>query len=258
MPEPVPFTPLGKLAAALNDPASKDIDDARALAEGLDPYLDQISSPASRECDALEHATRAENWSAREEQGETSLPLTQTMLSGNLEGQFLKTLLSFGNAQRVLEIGLFTGYGALAMAEALPEDGELLALEIDQYAADFARSHFDQSEHGRKIEIMVGPAASSLAKLADQSACFDFIFIDADKPGYIDYYDTVLERDLLAPHGLICVDNTLLGGEAYLDDNRSENGEAIALFNEHVAQDDRTVQVMLPLRDGVTLIRRAG
>ncbi len=254
-----PFTPLGKIAEALSD----DSDDrdalgrARALAVGLDPYTDAMTSVPSEVLAQLEQATRSEDWRSRYHSDETSLPLQENMLSGNLEGQFLATLIAFGGARRVLEIGLFTGYSALAMAEALPDDGRLTALEIDPYAADFARSHFDKSPHGEKIDIIVAPAGESLKKLAQDGCEFDLVFIDADKPGYADYYDALLDNGLLATNGLICVDNTLLSGEAYCDSGRSENGEAIARFNRKVVEDHRTVQVLLPVRDGVTLIRRA-
>ena len=264
-----PFTPLGKIAAALTEAAEQAdgdigrLEEARALALGLDPYIEAMTSPPSAALDLLEQETRSEDWQSRYSSDETSLPLQQTMLSGNLEGQFLATLIAFGSVRRVLEIGLFTGYGALAMAQALPEGGTLTALEIDDYAARFARRHFDRTEHGDKIEIIVAPAQQSLSRLADEGRDFDFVFIDADKPGYADYYETLLSRRLLAPGGLICIDNTLLGGEAYLpaggdSSARSENGEAIAAFNRMVADDPRTVQVLLPIRDGVTLVRRAG
>lgn len=258
MPAAPPITPIGKIAAALMAGDDDALGEARKLAAGLDPYIEEMSSPPSEALSALERATRSEDWAGRSASGDTALPLTQVMLSGHLEGQFLAMLIGFSGARRVLEIGMFTGYGALAMAEALPADGMLVALEIDDFAADFAQGHFDGSPHGRKIEILRGPAIDGLATLASRDAQFDLVFIDADKPGYIAYYDTLLEHDLLAPGGMICVDNTLLGGEAYADAaERSANGEAIAAFNAHVANDDRTRQVLLPLRDGVTLIRRA-
>lgn len=264
-----PFTPLGKIAAALSSRDDRKLvddsalDRAVALATGLDPYIESMTSAPSPALAQLEAATRAEDWQARHASADTALPLQQSMLSGNLEGQFLAALVAFGGTRRVLEIGLFTGYGALAMAEALPADGRLVALEIDEYAARFARKHFDASPHGAKIEIRVAPAQDSLSELADEGAQFDFVFIDADKPGYARYYETLLDRDMIAENGLIAIDNTLLGGEAYVEraqdeGGRSENGAAIAAFNRKVADDPRTVQVLLPIRDGVTLVRRAG
>jgi caffeoyl-CoA O-methyltransferase len=148
--------------------------------------------------------------------------------------------------QRVLEIGTFSGHSALAMAAALPEGGRIDACELDPERAAFAQRWFDRSPHGSKITLHVGPAGETIEKLDGE---FDFVFIDADKPGYVDYYEAVLPR--LAERGLIVADNTLAGGDVV-------DGEPpIARFNEHVAADPRTVQALLSVRDGMTLIRRA-
>jgi caffeoyl-CoA O-methyltransferase len=160
-------------------------------------------------------------------------------------------------AKKVLEVGMFTGYSALAMAEALPLDGELVACEIDPYTAEFAQAAFRESPHGAKIRTEVGTALETLQKLADARESFDFVFIDADKREYVKYFQILLEKDLLVPGGFICVDNTLLQGQAYLPAiHRTPNGEAIAQFNRVVAADSRVEQVLLPLRDGLTIIRR--
>jgi caffeoyl-CoA O-methyltransferase len=151
---------------------------------------------------------------------------------------------------------MFTGYSALAMAEALPDDGEVVACEVDAFVADFARDCFAASPHGDKIAVRVGPASDTLDALIAAGETFDLVFVDADKAGYAAYVDTVLEGGLLAPHGAIVVDNTLMQGEPYLPGERTVNGEAIASFNRTVADDPRVEQVLLPLRDGLTLIRR--
>jgi caffeoyl-CoA O-methyltransferase len=132
------------------------------------------------------------------------------------------------------------------MAAALPDGGRIDACEIDPERAAFAQSWFDRSPHGSRITLHVGPAAETIASLG---GAFDFVFIDADKPGYVDYYEAVLPR--LAEHGLIVADNTLASGEVV------DGSPAIARFNEHVAADPRTIQVLLSVRDGMTLIRRA-
>jgi caffeoyl-CoA O-methyltransferase len=154
----------------------------------------------------------------------------------------------------VLEIGMFTGYSALAMAEALPPDGRLVACELDPFAADLARECFRASPAGERIDVRVGPAAETLAALAGQR--FDLVFLDADKAGYPGYLDTVLSTDLLADGGTICVDTTLMQGQPWTG-SRTANGEAIAAFNRTVAEDPRVEQVLVPLRDGITVIRRA-
>lgn len=172
------------------------------------------------------------------------------MLSGHVEGQTLKLLVYMTRARRILDIGMFTGYSALAMAEALPEDGRLIACEVDRYAADLAQSLFKASPHGSKIEVKLGAALDTINQLAVVSEPFDLVFIDADKREYIAYFRTVLDQNLLAPHGIICVDNTLLQGQPYLPpEERSANGQAIAEFNQAVVEDPRVEQVLLPVRE---------
>ncbi|ACC83904.1 O-methyltransferase [Nostoc punctiforme] len=227
------------------------------LAAGLDPYLDDCTTPESTALTALAQKTSIEDWSKRFSDGETVRQLEQEMLSGHLEGQTLKMFVHITKAKSILEVGMFTGYSALAMAEALPDDGRLIACEVDSYVAEFAQTCFQESPHGRKIVVEVAPALETLHKLVAKKESFDLIFIDADKKEYIEYFQIILDSHLLAPDGLICVDNTLLQGQVYLpSEQRTANGEAIAQFNRIVAADPRVEQVLLPIRDGITLIRR--
>lgn len=264
-----PVTPLGilvqhlemavRLAQQQGVPESLKVSlaESLALAAGLDPYLEQCTTPESPALAALAQKTRAEDWGKRFQDREMVRQLEREMLSGHIEGQTLKLFVYMTGARRILEVGMFTGYSALAMAEALPESGSLLACEVDPYVADFARACFQESPHGHKIKVEVAPALQTLRQLADAGQCFDLVFIDADKQEYGDYFHLLLERDLLAPHGFICVDNTLLQGQPYLPpEQRSANGEAIARFNRLVGADPRVEQVLLPLRDGLTIIRR--
>ena len=171
---------------------------------------------------------------------------SEQMLTGPVAGRFLEQLIWFGKPQRVLEIGTFTGHSALSMAAALPDGGRIDACELDPERAAFAQSYFDRSPYGSRITLHVGPALETVNRL---EGAFDFVFIDADKDGYVDYYEAVLPR--LSERGLIAADNTLWSG-GVLD------GEGpIVRFNEHVAADPRSVQVILSVRDGITLIRRA-
>ena len=170
---------------------------------------------------------------------------SQQMLTGPVAGRLLELLVWSGQPRRVVEIGTFSGHSALAMAAALPEGGRIDACEIDPERAAFAQRYFDRSPHGSKITLHVGPALETLETLDGE---FDFVFIDADKEGYVDYYEAVLPR--LAERGLIVADNTLWSGRVV------DEPSAIATFNEHVAADPRSVQVLLSVRDGMTLIRR--
>jgi caffeoyl-CoA O-methyltransferase len=224
------------------------------LAGGLDPYLDRWSTPESSELALLAARTRAEDWRQQRHSGTVSLE--QEMLSGHVEGQLLKMLVHATRARRVLDIGMFTGYSALAMAEALPRHGEVIACEIDPGVAGLARGYFDETAHGHQIDIRIGPATCTLQVLAAGGEMFDLIFIDADKAGYWAYLDEILDADLLAPHGLICVDNTLMQGQPWSSTRSTDNGRAIAEFNARVAADHRVEQVIIPLRDGLTLIRQ--
>jgi caffeoyl-CoA O-methyltransferase len=178
---------------------------------------------------------------------ETARELGSTqMLTGPVAGRFLESLVWAAQPKRVVEIGTFSGHSALSMAAALPDDGRIDACEIDAERAAFAQRYFDRSPHGSKITLHVGPALETLAQLEGE---FDLVFIDADKDGYVDYYEAVLPR--LAERGLIVADNTLWSGRVL------EGTTPISRFNEHVAADPRSVQVLMSVRDGMTLIRRA-
>jgi caffeoyl-CoA O-methyltransferase len=171
------------------------------------------------------------------------------MLCGQVEGQFLQMLVATAGAQRVLEIGTFTGFSALMMAGGLPDDGELTTLELSAEHAEFARRYFARSEDGRKIRLIEGPALDSLKTLAGP---FDFAFIDADKTSYPAYYKAAVP--LLSPGGLIAVDNALFWGQVL--DPKDDSARATAELNDIVTADDRVENVMLTVRDGVMLIRK--
>ena len=264
-----PVTPLGILvqqmeeileaaqAESVSGEFKASLDRAFNLAAGLDPYLEDCTTSESAALANLSDRTQKEDWSKRFDDGDTVKALEQEMLSGHLEGQLLKMLVYISKSKQVLEIGVFTGYSALAIAEALPDDGCLIACEVDEYAAQFAQECFDVSEHGKKIELKVAPAIETMQQLVDAGKSFDLVFIDADKGGYIDYLNLLLDTNLLAADGFVCVDNTLMQGQPYLaESQRTENGKAIARFNRFVAEDLRVEQVMIPIRDGLTLIKR--
>jgi caffeoyl-CoA O-methyltransferase len=237
------------------DPAlNRELRELAELANGLDPYLSRWTTPESADLTRLARHTEAEDWN-RHATDRTAGYLEQEMLSGHVEGQTLKMLVYATRATRVLEIGMFTGYSALAMAEALPEGGQVIACEIDAGVAAFAERCFRESASGRKITVKVGPAERTLGELAGAGQRFGLVFIDADKAGYLGYLTTMLDAGLLEPHGLICVDNTLMQGQPWMPGEPTANGAAIAGFNQAVAADPRVEQVIIPLRDGLTLIR---
>ena len=163
------------------------------------------------------------------------------MLTGPVEGRLLETLVWVAQPKLIVELGTYSGYSAQFMAAALPEDGRLITCELDPDRAQFARERFRDP----RIEIRVGPALDTLATI---DGPIDLAFIDADKGGYPGYYDAVVPK--LSARGLIVADNTLHGGGAL-------EGDGMHDFNEHVMADPRTACVLLPVRDGVTLIRRA-
>ena len=171
---------------------------------------------------------------------------SEAMLTGPVAGRFLELLVWAASPHRVLEIGTFSGHSALAMAAALPEGGRIDTCELDPERAATAQRYFDRSPHGSRITLHLGPALETVERLDGD---FDLVFIDADKEGYVDYYEAVLPR--LAERGLIVADNTLWSGRVL------EGEGPIVRFNDHVAADPRTVQVILSVRDGMTLIRRA-
>ena len=174
------------------------------------------------------------------------------MLTGTIEGRFLEFLVYATGARRVLELGTYSGYSAISMAAALPAEGRIDTCEVDEQHADVARRYIEEAGLSDRITIHLGPALETIARLEGE---FDFVFIDADKENYVNYYEAVLPR--LTERGLIAADNTLWSGRVLDESDASEATLAIRAFNEHVRSDDRVVSVMLTVRDGVTLIRPA-
>lgn len=203
----------------------------------IEEYAESHTTPDGELFERLAEETRAK----------TNAP---QMMVGRIEGRFLATLVALSGARRILEFGTFTGYSSISMASALPPDGKVITLDVDPEATAIARRYMDESGHGDKIEIRLGPALESLQDVAGP---FDLVFIDADKPNYVNYYEASLP--LLAGDGLLIADNVLWSGRVVEDDS-DESTRAINEFNEHVAADDRVVSVMLTVRDGMTLVRK--
>jgi caffeoyl-CoA O-methyltransferase len=176
------------------------------------------------------------------------------MLTGEIEGRLLEFLVFLAQPQLVLEIGTYSGYSALSMAQALPAGGRIITCELDPERVAFAGRHVEQAGHGDGIEIRQGPALETIAGL---DGPFDLVFIDADKEGYHGYYEAVLPK--LSERGLIVVDNVLWSGRVAQpqSDEDTASTRALRAFNDHVAADERVVNVMLSVRDGVMLVRWA-
>ena len=175
------------------------------------------------------------------------------MLVGPLEGAFLKMMTQLVAAKRVLEIGMFTGYSALCFAEALPADGTVITCEINEKSAALARRYFAQAPIGSKITIRMGPALDTMRMFAGP---FDLIFIDADKINYLNYYRRSL--DLLAPNGVILIDNVLWSGDVLKQPPPDESTAAIQELNRVVSADPHVTSVLVTIRDGILVVRRTG
>jgi caffeoyl-CoA O-methyltransferase len=210
------------------------------VSEEIDRYTEEHTTPPTELLAALAEETRA------------SLRLPQ-MLTGTVEGRLLEMLVWVSSARRVLELGTYSGYSSLSMAPALPEGGRIDTCEISEEHAAVARRYIAESPYADRITVHVGPALETIERLDGK---FDFVFIDADKENYVNYYEAVLPR--LAERGLIAADNTLWSGRVLDESDDSEGTRAIKAFNEHVRSDPRVASVMLSVRDGVTLIRPLG
>ena len=173
------------------------------------------------------------------------------MLSGHVQGKILETISCLLQPKKILEIGTFTGYSALCLAKGLQKDGQLHTIELREEDAKTAKDFFSKSLHNKKIVLHVGYALDIIPTLHEQ---WDIVFIDADKTGYIDYYELTLPH--VKQNGLIVADNVLFHGEVLEESIKGKNAKAIHAFNAHLANDKRVEQVMLTVRDGLMMIRK--
>jgi caffeoyl-CoA O-methyltransferase len=173
------------------------------------------------------------------------------MLTGTVEGRFLQQLVFALQARRVLELGTYSGYSSLSMAAGLAEGGHIDTCEVEPKHAEVAQRYIDRSPYGDRITIHLGPALETIERLGGE---WDFVFIDADKINYANYYEALLPR--LKPTGLMALDNTLWSGRVLDDSDDTESTRAIRELNDSIAADDRVIAVQLSVRDGVTLVRR--
>jgi caffeoyl-CoA O-methyltransferase len=175
------------------------------------------------------------------------------MQIGPDQGTFMTVLARLIGASRAVEVGTFTGYSAICVARGLSEGGQLLCCDISEEWTSVARRYFKRAGLEDRIELRLGPAAESLRELPDGTV-FDFAFIDADKPGYVEYWDLIVP--MIRPNGVILVDNTLSHGRVTDPAITDDNVEGIRRFNDHAGADDRVELVLLPIGDGLTLARK--
>ena len=199
---------------------------------------------------AAEHSTRDPDFFRRLEEETRANTSAPQMMVGPLEGQFLGWLVRLSGAERILEIGTFTGYSSISMALAMRDGGRITSLDVNEETTAVARRYAEEAGVADRIDYRVGPALEQLDEL---DGPWDLAFIDADKPNYVSYYEAVLPN--LADDGFIVADNVLWSGRVVEDDGE-DNTRAIKDFNDHVASDERVEQLMLTVRDGMTLIRR--
>jgi caffeoyl-CoA O-methyltransferase len=207
--------------------------------EVVEQYAEQHSAPEEELFQRLAAETREKS----------SAP---QMMVGLLEGRFLATLVRLSRARRVLELGTFTGYSSISMAQALLPDGRLITCDVNEETTAIARRYAEDAGVVDRIDYRLGPALDTIAGLDGE---FDLIFIDADKDNYVNYYEATLP--LLAATGLMVVDNTLWSGRVADPSENDDSVRAIRALNERVREDPRVENVLLTVRDGMNLVWRA-
>lgn len=208
------------------------------VSEAINTYCAAHSTGPSSLCDELEQYTRANVAHAN-------------MVSGTQVASLLGFLIRMNGVKRVLEVGTYTGYSALAMAENLPDEGELVTLDVNPETNALAKSYWAKSPHGRKIRSYVKPALETIAELKGE---FDLVFIDADKPNYLNYLKAVLPK--LSSKGVVVADNTLWSGRILDGGDQTTETNAIRAFNDFVKNSPDLQSTLLPVRDGLHLVRR--
>ena len=200
--------------------------------------------------DYLARHSRQDEVLARVERETREMPRSQ-MLTPPDEAALLTMLARLTGARRALEVGTFTGYGAISIARGLADGGSLICLELEEQFASIARANLDDAGVSDRVEIIVGPAADSIRAMPEEPT-FDYVFIDADKTGYPAYYELILPR--LLPGGLLLIDNVLFRGSVLEPD--TDSSRAIAELNDRVTADERVDSVMVLVADGLTLVRK--
>lgn len=209
-----------------------------SLTTPLDDYIAAHSSPEGDYLYRLFRATHVEI-------------LAPQMASGHIQGRLLKFIVKMIRPKRILEIGTFTGYSALCMAEGLDEGSKIMTFEVEDELEDFTRRWIEGSEHASKVEFIIGDALDIVPGMGER---FDMVFMDGNKREYIKYYELAMEY--LNDGGWILADNTLWDGHVIEQERQDAQTNGVRAFNDLVRNDERVEVVMLPLRDGLTIIRK--
>merc|ERR1719195_1884035 len=261
----LPDTPLDVINACLDEAkeltSNRDViqrlNVVKRLSGGIDKYCEEGSAPMSELMKAICAKTQKTDWDALYDNGELQFKMVVGCLSGHLEGVFLKQIASIMKAKTALEIGTFTGSAALAMAEGMEgQEGEVVTIEIDPFF-----NQYNKKVGRNALDMRVGCAIEVMKELSADGKVFDLVFVDANKSEYSTYVDILLDSGLVAQGSLIVVDNVHFKGTAWCNNGISthmKTSRFVRSFNDKIAQDSRLNQVMLPIRDGVTLIEVTG
>jgi predicted O-methyltransferase YrrM len=208
------------------------------IREDIDLYCEKHTSSESDLLALLNRETHAKILQAR-------------MLSGHFQGRFLSMISKIFRPKNILEIGTYTGYSALCLAEGLPQDGKLITIDVNEELEDFVRDFFAQSAFAQQIDFRIANALELIPKLTET---FDLVFIDADKRNYSNYYDLIFDK--VPSGGIILADNVLWDGKVSLEKHQDKDTQILRAFNEKVMSDDRVENILLPIRDGLMCIRK--
>lgn len=210
--------------------------------EKIYKYIEEHATPQGEALDWLEKQTHIRTNHAR-------------MLSGSIQGELLRIIVRISGAKRILELGTFTGYSAISLASALPEDGSLDTLEINDELEDLILEGFEKAGLTDRIALHIGDCKETLRNLRESGNTYDIVYMDANKREYCEYYDLVF--DMVRPGGLILADNVLWDGKVCQDPlPQDKQTQGIARFNDMVKEDRRVESVIIPLRDGLNIIRK--
>ncbi|PSR75705.1 hypothetical protein PHLCEN_2v8996 [Hermanssonia centrifuga] len=230
---------------------------AKELIDGYDSYMSGMSSPHPPVLDTMLEEGNKRDWKRIHKEGKTQFCLVPAMCAGTYEAVVLQHLAKLSKARTILEIGMFIGTTTVSLA-MLPGVEQVVSLELEGYLEEINRPYFKLAGVSDKIDVRIGDAIASLDKLIEEGASFDMVFIDADKPNYINYFKKVVESKLLAKGGFIAADNVAYKGSPWAPDQSYRMGPHIDDFNRAVREYPGVEVVMLSIEDGISLIRRKG